>query len=196
MEGQFEAGSDSLITINSFNAYRNTPSLLQGFDKLEYFNVDRVRPEKARTIEVGYRGTHWDKFYFDASAYSSWYTDFIGYVIGLSSNFDQTTGFPIGGVQVYRLAANATEQVRTQGVNLGVNYYAKKGDHVLVKDSFRLGKTGVPVLRGALTVFECKAWASYPGGDHVILVGEVEEMSTNANGKPLLFHAGRYGEIR
>jgi flavin reductase (DIM6/NTAB) family NADH-FMN oxidoreductase RutF len=45
-------------------------------------------------------------------------------------------------------------------------------------------------------VFECKSWARYPGGDHVILVGEVEEMSTNANGKPLLFHAGRYGEIR
>jgi flavin reductase (DIM6/NTAB) family NADH-FMN oxidoreductase RutF len=76
------------------------------------------------------------------------------------------------------------------------NYYAKKGDHVLVEDSFRLGKTGVPVLRGALTVFECKVWARYPGGDHVILVGEVEEMSANANGKPLLFHAGRYGEIR
>ncbi|MBP6311296.1 MAG: TonB-dependent receptor [Flavobacteriales bacterium] len=126
VDGQFEAGGDSLITVESFNDYRNSPSLLQGIGELEYFNVDRVRPEKARTIEVGYRGTHWDKFYFDASAYSSWYTDFIGYVIGISSDFDQTTGFPIGGLQVYRLAANATEQVRTQGVNFGVNYYAKK----------------------------------------------------------------------
>jgi flavin reductase (DIM6/NTAB) family NADH-FMN oxidoreductase RutF len=76
------------------------------------------------------------------------------------------------------------------------NLYAKKGDHKLVKDGYTLGKTGVPVLRGALTVFECKVWARYPGGDHLILVGEVEEMSTNPNGKPLLFHAGRYAEIR
>jgi flavin reductase (DIM6/NTAB) family NADH-FMN oxidoreductase RutF len=76
------------------------------------------------------------------------------------------------------------------------NYYAKKGDHSLVKDSYRLGKTGLPVLRGALTTFECKVWARYPGGDHVILVGQVKEMSTNPNGKPLLFHSGRYAEIR
>lgn len=76
------------------------------------------------------------------------------------------------------------------------NYYAKKGDHSLEKESYRLGKTGLPVLRGALTTFECKVWARYPGGDHVILVGEVKEMSTNPNGKPLLFHSGRYAEIR
>ena len=76
------------------------------------------------------------------------------------------------------------------------NFYAKKGDHKLVEDTYSLGKTGVPVLHGALTVFECKVWARYPGGDHLILVGEVEEMSTNPNGKPLLFHAGRYAEIR
>ena len=76
------------------------------------------------------------------------------------------------------------------------NYYAKKANHDLLKDSFRLGKTGVPVLRGALTSFECKVWARYPGGDHIILVGEVEEISSNPNGKPLLFHSGRYAEIR
>ncbi len=76
------------------------------------------------------------------------------------------------------------------------NLYAKKGDHQLAAEHFRLGKTGSPVLRGALTTFECKIWARHPGGDHLILVGEVEEMSTNPNGKPLLFHSGSYGELR
>ena len=126
VDGQFEEGRDSLVTIESFNNYRSSASLLQGLNQLDYFNIDRIRPEQARTIEAGYRGTHWEKFYFDVSAYHSWYTDFIGFLIGLSADFDPFTGFPVGGVQAYRLAANATSQVRTQGANFGVNYYRKK----------------------------------------------------------------------
>ena len=127
VDGQFEAGRDSLFTIESFNEYRQTPgsNLLSGLQKLDYFNVDRLRPEQVRTIEIGYRGTHWEKIYIDAGAYHSWYTDFIGYIIGLSGRFDQTNGFPIGGLQAYRLAANATGQVRTQGMNIGVSYFRK-----------------------------------------------------------------------
>ena len=126
VDGQFEAGNDSLITVESFNEYRSAPQLLQGISRLEYFNVDRLRPEQVRTIEFGYRGTHWEKFYIDGGFYSSWYTDFIGFLIGINANFDPITGFPIGGLQVYRLAANATSVVRTQGANLGVTYYRKK----------------------------------------------------------------------
>lgn len=74
--------------------------------------------------------------------------------------------------------------------------YARKGEHSLPADQYRIGKSGCPVLRQALVSFECRVWARYPGGDHVILVGEVLQMNTNSNGKPLLFHAGKYGEIR
>ncbi len=126
VDGQFEGGRDSLITVESFNEYRSSPTLLEGLAKLDYFNVDRLRPEQVRTIEAGYRGTHAEKFYVDVSAYSSWYTDFIGYLIGLSARFDQTNGFPVGGLQAYRLAANATTTVRTQGANLGVSYFRKR----------------------------------------------------------------------
>ncbi|MBL7982422.1 MAG: TonB-dependent receptor [Flavobacteriales bacterium] len=128
VDGQFEAGKDSLITIESFNEYRSTPNLVEGLSKLDYFNVDRIRPEQVKTIEVGYRGTHMEKFYIDASAYSSWYTDFIGFVFGISAKFDDplAPGFPSGGIQAYRLSANATGMVRTQGANLGVSYYRKR----------------------------------------------------------------------
>lgn len=128
VDGQFEEGRDSLITLESFEAYRTTPNLLEGLNKLEYFNVDRLRPEQVRTIEGGYRGTHWEKFYVDVSAYHSWYTDFIGFIFGISTQFNdpQAPGFPSGGIQAYRLSANATGQVRTQGANLGVSYYRKK----------------------------------------------------------------------
>ncbi|MBK7083242.1 MAG: TonB-dependent receptor [Flavobacteriales bacterium] len=114
IEGQFEEGNDSLITLESFNDYRNTPSLLEGLPKLDYFNVDRIRPEKVITLETGYRGTLWEKFYLDLSAYTSWYTDFIGYLIGIDGSFDEGNGFR-SPLQVYRVAANSTQEVRTQG---------------------------------------------------------------------------------
>jgi iron complex outermembrane receptor protein len=127
VDGQFEAGRDSMFTIDSFNEYRDTPGgLLQGLGKLEYFNVDRLRPEQVRTVEAGYRGTHWENVYLDLSAYRSWYTDFIGYIIGLYGPFDQTNGFPISGIQAFRVAANATGQVTTQGVNAGITWYRPK----------------------------------------------------------------------
>ena len=34
-------------------------------------------------------------------------------------------------------------------------------------------KTGCPLITGALSWLECRTWASYDGGDHTIVVGEV-----------------------
>jgi len=78
------------------------------------------------------------------------------------------------------------------------NQFAKRGEHDLPEGSYRIGKTGNPVLKGVLTTFECKIWERYPGGDHTILVGEVLEMENrpNSNGKPLCFYGGGYAEIR
>ncbi len=122
VDGQFEAGRDSMFTISSFNTYRDDLQL----GHLVYFNVDRLRPEQVRTVEIGYRGTHFNSVYIDANAYASWYTDFIGYIIGLYGKFDQNSGFPIGGLQAFRLAANATSQVTTQGVSIGLTWYRPK----------------------------------------------------------------------
>lgn len=76
------------------------------------------------------------------------------------------------------------------------NLYAKKGDHELDKAHYRLGRTGLPVLRGAVTSFECSLWERYPGGDHTILVGKVVAMESNPNKLPLLFSAGKYCQLR
>ena len=64
------------------------------------------------------------------------------------------------------------------------------------EDKFRgleveTGLGGVPILPGALAIFECRTWAVYPGGDHEIIVGEVERLSTRP-GAPLGFHEGRF----
>ena len=112
-------GRDSLVTIPSFIDYLNT---LQT-NKLEYFNVDAVRPEKVKTVEVGYRGTLFKRLFVDASYYYSVYTDFLGFKIGLDVDF-QSFGLP--QIQAYRISANTRDLVYTQGLSVGLNYYFAK----------------------------------------------------------------------
>lgn len=52
-------------------------------------------------------------------------------------------------------------------------------------------RAAVPILDGTLAWLRCDVVADYPGGDHVILVGNVVEMG-GGGGDPLLFFAGRY----
>ena len=75
------------------------------------------------------------------------------------------------------------------------NACAKKGNHDLAEGDFTLGESGLPVLNEALASFECKTWARYPGGDHVILVGQVENMTNDNDAEPLLFYSGQYRGI-
>ena len=74
--------------------------------------------------------------------------------------------------------------------------YARKGDHLMPAEHFSLGRNGAPLLKGALVNFECDLHATHEGGDHLIIVGRVLDVVQRPGGKPLLFHAGQYGEIR
>lgn len=53
------------------------------------------------------------------------------------------------------------------------------------------GAEGVPLLAGCAAHLECRAEASYPGGDHMLFLGRVERIDRRAV-KPLAFGAGRY----
>ena len=55
-------------------------------------------------------------------------------------------------------------------------------------------RSGVPVIDGALAWLRCDLEAIYPGGDHVIVVGNVVEMGGNG-GEPLLFYGGHYRRL-
>lgn len=115
-------GQEDVITIESFNEYRNDPSLDK--DKLVYFDIDPIRPEKVKTAEIGYRTTLFESTFVDASYYYSLYNDFIGYNIGLRATFSEI-GLP-NSVQAYRYSANSVEEVTTQGFSIGVNHYLGK----------------------------------------------------------------------
>jgi flavin reductase (DIM6/NTAB) family NADH-FMN oxidoreductase RutF len=56
---------------------------------------------------------------------------------------------------------------------------------------FEEGTGAVPLLHGAIAQFVCRKVRQHDGGDHIILVGEVEQYKYN-DGEPLVFHSGRY----
>jgi flavin reductase (DIM6/NTAB) family NADH-FMN oxidoreductase RutF len=56
------------------------------------------------------------------------------------------------------------------------------------------GLAGVPLIDDTAAAFECRATAHYDGGDHLIVVGEVERYSRR-DGEPLIFHSGRYRAV-
>lgn len=56
---------------------------------------------------------------------------------------------------------------------------------------FDEGLGRAPVLGGTVATFECRLAQEYEGGDHLILVGEVERYRY-ADRHPLLFHGGDY----
>ena len=53
--------------------------------------------------------------------------------------------------------------------------------------------TGVPILVESLAWLECRTWATYDGGDHTIVVGEVLDLGLGADDvDPLLYFASDY----
>ena len=72
--------------------------------------------------------------------------------------------------------------------------FASKDDDRFGGIGYKEGITGSPLLDGALAHIECRVAHSYPGGDHTIIVGEVEATSV-ADGKPLAYFRGGYAQL-
>ena len=58
-------------------------------------------------------------------------------------------------------------------------------------------KTGCPLIDGSLSWLECRTWATYDGGDHTIVVGEVLSLGTGepSDRSTLIYHASHYREL-
>lgn len=54
------------------------------------------------------------------------------------------------------------------------------------------GVGGIPLLRGASAIFQCRRQANYSGGDHTIFLGQVERFSHDEQLTPLVFCKGGY----
>lgn len=117
-------GFDSIVTIESIKEYYsvNTPQR----NSLKYFDIAPVKPEKVKSVEIGYRTTLFNNLFFDGSYYYSYYTDFLGYKLGGDVSFDPSNPNNISSIVFYRVAANSNETVITQGASGGLTYYFKK----------------------------------------------------------------------
>lgn len=72
--------------------------------------------------------------------------------------------------------------------------FASRDDDRFSGVGFKEGSTGSPLLDGAICHVECRIVHTYPGGDHTIVVGEVESAAT-VDGKPLLYSRGGYARL-
>jgi outer membrane receptor protein involved in Fe transport len=114
-------GVQNLVTVESLEDFFTDLQV----SRLDSFDIAPVRPEQVQTFEVGARSTLFDKVYVDAGYYYSVYNDFLGFNIGVDFDyFIPEGGQPtIREIQAYRYAANSTNEVRTQGFAIGINYY-------------------------------------------------------------------------
>ncbi|MBC8266427.1 MAG: TonB-dependent receptor, partial [Flavobacteriales bacterium] len=116
----FDNSKENMVTVQSLINYY-LPAIPH-IDSLKFFKIDPIRPEKAKSIEIGYRTTLFYRLYVDANYYYSKYTDFIGYKIGVKFNYYQQA-ISLPSIQAYRIAANAENAVTTQGASIGLNYF-------------------------------------------------------------------------
>ena len=114
-------GVDTLVTVSSLVNFYNSQF---NYDTLEFVNIRRVRPERVRSIEVGYKGTLFNHLFVDASAYMSWYYDFLGYrLVATPPSRDPNESRPI---TVYRVSANTSDMVTTNGFSMAATYFFKQ----------------------------------------------------------------------
>jgi flavin reductase (DIM6/NTAB) family NADH-FMN oxidoreductase RutF len=74
-------------------------------------------------------------------------------------------------------------------------YYAKKDQDRVPPEPGRFVKQGGSYkLEGSLAYFDCKVVRMHTEGDHILFVGEVEDIEVN-DGQPLLFYGGQWHKL-
>jgi flavin reductase (DIM6/NTAB) family NADH-FMN oxidoreductase RutF len=69
--------------------------------------------------------------------------------------------------------------------------FARSGDDKFDGVEIDEGLAGLPIIRGAAAFLECRKMATYPGGDHVVFLGLVENLF-RGDSAPLAFRDGQY----
>lgn len=169
-------GFTDLLTIDSFEDY----ALDLNADRLNYFDIDPIQPEKVKTFELGYRSVFFDDLYMDASYYYNIYDQFLGYRIGLDVVFNDL-GLP-QEVEVLRASANAESQVTTQGLAIGLNYYFKNYYQLAANYTWsKLNTQTDDEIIPAFNTPEHKFNISLSGRDVPISIGSFESNSFGFN---------------
>lgn len=91
-----------------------------------------------------------------------------------------------GGVFALNILARDQQEISAR--------FASKKDEEKRFDGLELdiGRTGAPLLRGVAVNIDCRVVAAHDAGDHIIYVGEVQEVRS-FDREPLLYFRGTYG---
>lgn len=73
--------------------------------------------------------------------------------------------------------------------------FASRAENKFDRIHFEVGENGSPIIPGCLAILECTLVDTYDGGDHLILVGQVNCLHTTDNGAPLLRYRGQYASM-
>jgi flavin reductase (DIM6/NTAB) family NADH-FMN oxidoreductase RutF len=92
----------------------------------------------------------------------------------------------------YRTARHFSVSVLPARAEGSSNRFARTKTAKWESEPHLVGKTGAPLLPGALASFECEVVARHDGGDHLIVVGRVVRLKATETGEPLVFFRSRY----
>ncbi len=70
--------------------------------------------------------------------------------------------------------------------------FATRGASKFEAAQFTPGEHGLPVMRDAVATLVCRKFAEYDGGDHTIIVGEVESVCTGPRQDALVYYRRNY----
>jgi 3-hydroxy-9,10-secoandrosta-1,3,5(10)-triene-9,17-dione monooxygenase reductase component len=70
--------------------------------------------------------------------------------------------------------------------------FASKGADKFAGVAWRPGRTGAPIIDGALAYIDCTVYAVHEAGDHNIVVGQVQDLAVLRDTDPLVYHRGGF----
>lgn len=100
-----------------------------------------------------------------------------------------------GSLSVFEKAGGFAVNILHIGQQPVSNRFARRGVDKFTALSWEKGLYGAPVLHNTLASYECRWFKVYEGGDHIILLGEVERARFEAQRDPLLYFKGKYRRL-
>ncbi len=92
----------------------------------------------------------------------------------------------------------AVHVLRSDQVDVARHFGKQSGREVdkFAQVSYRIGKTGSPILTDCLAYLDCLVLRSTESGDHTIFVGEVQDADFVIRGEPLIFQRRDYLDVQ
>jgi flavin reductase ActVB len=100
-------------------------------------------------------------------------------------------GLASRSLEVFRSAEGFAVNILSREQQPLADRFASRSEDPFAGVDHAAGRMGMPILPDSLAILECRTLHQFPGGDHLILVGEVEEV-TLGEGSPLVYWRGQY----